>query len=131
MKKLLVLLLALVLCFGVVACGSDDSGSGEPEVAKIEKTVDAVVAELGLTGEKQEKAFDMVGANDGAGYGDYEIYIYDESSDAYKDITGDGYNMGFAILKATASNSGVVLIYSGDGEAEQAIIDKFNEIAFK
>ena len=47
----------------------------EKDVPKVEKTVDAVAEALGLTDEKQEKAFEMVGATDGAGYGDVEIYI--------------------------------------------------------
>lgn len=133
MKKILAFLMALILCIGMVGCGSDDkdTGTNEPEVKKIEKTTDAIVSELGLTDEKQEKAFEMVGAKDGAGYGKYEIYIYDESSDAYKDITGDGYDMGITVIKATASNSGAVLIYSGEGDADQTIIDKFNAIVFK
>lgn len=43
----------------------------------------------------------MVGATDGAGYGDVEIYIYDESSDAYKDVIGEGYDMmGIAVIKS-------------------------------
>lgn len=130
MKKTLLLLLSLILCIGITACGSSDN-SGEPEVVKIEKTVDAVASELGFSGEKGYKAFEMIGANDGAGYGDYEIYIYDENSDAYADITGDGYDMGFGVIQSTAANDGVVLIYSGDGEADQTIIDKFNTIEFK
>ena len=133
MKKILVFLMAIILCIGMVGCGSDDkdTDTNEPEVKKIEKNTEAIVSELGLTDEKQEKAFEMVGAKDGAGYGKYEIYIYDEISDEYKDITGDGYDMGITVIKATASNSGAVLIYSGEGDADQTIIDKFNAIVFK
>lgn len=130
MKKALLLLLSFILCIGITACGSSDN-SGEPEVVKIEKTVDAVASELGFSEEKEYKAFEMIGANDGAGYGDYEIYIYDENSDAYTDVTGSGYDMGFGVIQSTAANSGVVLIYSGDGEADQTIIDNFNAIEFE
>ena len=67
MKKILVFLMALILCIGMVGCGSDDkdTDTNEPEVKKIEKTTEAIVSELGLTDEKQEKAFEMVGAKDG------------------------------------------------------------------
>lgn len=86
---------------------------------------------LGLTDEKQEKAFEMVGATDGAGYGDVEIYIYDESSDAYKDVIGEGYDMmGIAVIKAAAYKDGVVLVPSGSDGIDQGIIDKFNELNF-
>ena len=79
MKKVLVLMMSLMLCLGMAACGSKDEGSdsgasAEKDVPKVEKTVDAVAEALGLTDEKQEKAFEMVGATDGAGYGDVEIY---------------------------------------------------------
>ena len=98
---------------------------------KVEKTVDAVAEALGLTDEKQEKAFEMVGATDGAGYGDVEIYIYDESSDAYKDVIGEGYDMmGIAVIKAAAYKDGVVLVPSGSDGIDQGIIDKFNELNF-
>lgn len=134
MKKVLIVLLSFVMCLCISACGSkDDSGdssSGEQEVKKIEKTVDAVAAELGFTEEKQEKAYQMIGAEDGAGYGNYEIYIYDEDSEAYSNVTGEGYDLGILVVKAVAANDGVVIVYSGEGEPDQAVIDKFNELAF-
>lgn len=132
MKKVITLLLALTLCIGLVACGGD-SGSEESEPPTTAKTVDAIAKAVGLEGEKEAKAYDMVEAQDGAGYGDYEIYIYDDTdSDAYQQITGDGYNLeGLAILTAAASNDGAVLIYGGDGEPDQAIIDAFNGLNLK
>ena len=104
MKKVLVLMMSLMLCLGMAACGSKDEGSdsgasAEKDDPKIYTTVHAVAEALGLTDEKQEKAFEMVGATDGAGYGNVEIYIYDESSDAYKDVIGEGYDMmGIAVI---------------------------------
>lgn len=133
MKKLLVVFLSLIMCFGMSACGSKESSDGSSdgqEAKKIEKTVDAIAQELGFTDEKQEKAYQMVGAEDGAGYGNYEIYIYDEDSEAYADVTGDGYDLGILVVKALASNDGVIIVYSGEGEPDQAIIDKFNELNF-
>ena len=130
MKKVLVLMMSLMLCLGMAACGSKDEGSdsgasAEKDVPKVEKTVDAVAEALGLTDEKQEKAFEM------AGYGDVEIYIYDESSDAYKDVIGEGYDMmGIAVIKAAAYKDGVVLVPSGSDGIDQGIIDKFNELNF-
>lgn len=132
MKKITVLIMSIVLCFGLVACGGGNEGeTSETEAPKVEKTVVAVAEAMGFTEEPQEKAFEMVGATDGAGYGEYEIYIYDEDSDAYNQITGDGYDMGLAVMTATASNNGVVLIYTGDGEADQTVIDTFNGLNIK
>lgn len=135
MKKILVLLMSLTMCFAMAACGSKDEGGDakEADVPKIEKTVDAVAEALELTDEKQEKAFEMLEASDGAGYGDVEIYIYDdESSDAYKAVIGDGYDMmGISVIKAAAYKDGVVLVPAGSAGIDQAIIDKFNELNFK
>ncbi len=126
MKKLLIFLLSLILCLGLSGC----SLSNDSDNKKIEKTVDAVAAELGFTDEKQEKAYQMIGAEDGAGYGSYEIYIYDEGSEAYDDVTEDGYDIGMYTVKAIASNDGVVLVHSGADEPDQAIIDKFEDLEF-
>ena len=54
MKKVLVLMMSLMLCLGMAACGSKDEGSdsgasAEKDVPKLEKTVDAVAEALGLT----------------------------------------------------------------------------------
>lgn len=127
MKKIIVAIMTVILCFGLAACGGGNEGeTAETEAPKVEKSVTAVAEAMGFTEEPQEKAFEMVGATDGAGYGEYEIYIYDEDSDAYNQITGDGYDMGLTVMTATASNNGVVLIYVGDGEPDQTIIDTFN-----
>ena len=136
-KKITVLLLAAVLSLSLFSCGNDSGdttgdNAGDTNVTKIDKTIDAVANELGLK-NKQEKAYDMLGASDGAGFdGNIEIYIYeDQNSDAYKAITGDGYDMGIAVIKASASNDGVVLVYTGEGSAEIQLVDKFKELQFK
>ncbi len=133
-KKVLIFttIVSLILCF--TACGDDNKGTTtEPEVPKIEKTVDAVAKELGLK-NKTEKSAEMIGAVDGAGYdGDIEIYLYDNlDSEEYKALTGDGYDMmGLTTIKATAAKDGMVLIYTGDGEIDQSIVDSFNALEFK
>ena len=57
---------------------------------------------------------------------------YDESSDAYKDVIGEGYDMmGIAVIKAAAYKDGVVVqVASGSDGIDQGIIDKFNELNF-
>lgn len=129
-RKVFILALSLLLCFGLAACGGGDSD--KDDVPKIEKSIDAVAAELELT-NKEEKAFDMIGATDGAAFdGNIELYLYeDKDSDAYKAVTGDGYDLGITVLKAAAHNDGMILVYTGEGEPDQALIDKFDALAFK
>ena len=130
MKKFLVTLLMVTLCLSFAGCGSSEEGSSEEPA--IDKTVAAIAEAMGFEGEGSQKAYEMLEANDGAGFGDYEIYIYDdENSDVYKALTGDGYDFMFATVKAAASNSGAVLIYNGDGEPDQATVDKFNALNIK
>lgn len=125
MRTLSLVVMTLILCLGLVGCG------GSSDAPKIEKTVDAIAEAMDFTDEKQEKAFEMIGATDGAGFGDYEIYLYDENSDGYETITGDGYDFGIAVVKAAAVNNGAVLIYAGEDAPEQEIIDKFQALSFK
>ena len=129
-RKVLVLVLSILLCIGLAACGGGDSDKAD--VPKIDKTIDAVAAELELT-NKEEKAFDMIGAADGAAFdGGIELYLYeDQNSDAYKDVTGDGYDLGITVVKAAAHNDGMIMVYTGEGEPDKEIVDKFNALAFK
>ncbi|SCJ97041.1 Uncharacterised protein [uncultured Eubacterium sp.] len=129
-RKVFVLVLSLLLCIGLAACGGGDSD--QADVPKIEKSVDAVAAELELS-NKEEKAFDMIGAADGASYdGNIELYLYeDQDSDAYKAVTGDGYDLGITVVKATAHNDGMIMVYTGDGEPDKDLVDQFNALAFK
>ena len=75
MKKILILLMALMMCFGFAGCGSDKDDDGTKDIAdenaqemendaeqdkdKIERSVDAVAAELGLTGGT-ETLYDII-----------------------------------------------------------------------
>lgn len=128
MKKILVLLLALTLCFGMAACGSKDeggdagAGTDQPEVKKIEKTVDAVAEELEL-GEGTETLYQMIGAEAGKQYkdGEVELYLFDEKSDEYKAIAD-----GNGTLEAAATNSGMIILTD-----DTALADEFKEIKFK
>ena len=93
-KKITVFLLATVLVLSLFACGNNDGTSENNEnsdtnVVKIDKTIDAVAAELGLN-NKQEKAYDMVGASDGAAFDDnIELYLYeDQNSEATRRSQG-------------------------------------------
>lgn len=134
MKKLLVLLLTLVLCFGMAACGADDdkadkgSENGtttkteEPEVKKIDKSVDAVARELEL-GESTEAPYQRIGAESGKKYkdGTVELYLFDEASDEYKAIAG-----GSGAIQAAAANSGMIILTD-----DTALADEFKKIKFK
>ncbi len=104
-----------------------------PPVAgdKINKDIYSVADKLGLTKET-EKYFELLGAKDGAGFSkNIELYLYDENSEAYKKvISSAGYDYMFGNIKATAYNSGVVLIYTGDGNVSQDILNKFKAIKF-
>lgn len=98
---------------------------------KINKDIYAVADKLGITKET-EKYFELLGAKDGAGFSNsIELYLYDENSEAYKKvISSAGYDYMFGNIKATAYNSGVVLIYTGDGNVSQDILNKFKAIKF-
>lgn len=136
-KKITVFLLTAVVIMNFFACGNDggaseNKGNSNSDTIKIDKTVDAVADALELK-NKQEKAYEIIGASDGAGFDDnIEIYIYDDQdSDAYKAITGDGYDTELGVIKAAASNDGVILIYTGEGSAEIQLVDKFRALQFK
>lgn len=128
MKKVLTLILALALCFGITACGSknDDGdkkdGADGSEVKKIEKTVDAVAEELEL-GEGTETLYQMIGAEAGKEYkdGEVELYLFDEKSDEYKAIAD-----GEGSLEAAAVNDGMIILTE-----DESLAGKFKDIKFK
>ena len=92
MKKILTLMLAFALCLGMTACGEkmtaavagQDASNGNK---KIEKSVNAVAGELGLTGG-EDTMYQMIGAKEGKQFNDgsVELYLFDEDSDEYKAI---------------------------------------------
>ena len=111
-----------------------DNGGENPDPGEtvIEKSIEAVAASLGLTYEGP-KAYEMIGAKAGATYGNgIEIYEYDENSEAYrKIISEEGYDImeGFTV-RATAYNSGIVIIYSGEGVMDNKLLEKFKALKF-
>ena len=80
------------------------------------------------------KSYEMIGAKAGASYSKgIEIYEYDENSDAYqKVISEEGYDImgGLLTIRATAYNSGMVIIYSGDDVIDNKILEKFKALKF-
>lgn len=102
----------------------------EPEkekVKKIEKNIDSVAETLGLTGGS-ETFYSMIGATAGKEYNDgsVELYQFDEKSDAYKQIIGEGSS-----LKVSAYKDGIVLIFPAGTETDNDLIEKFNSIEFR
>lgn len=83
-----------------------------------------------LTGERSQKAAEMLGAIDGFGYEcGVEIYQYDTNSDTYASVAAgeeiplqgmDGYSVKF-----DAVNGEFALIFSNGEGGDQAIIDAF------
>lgn len=133
MKKITVILLSLVLCFGLFACGNDkdadnndaDSSKDNAATVTIEKDIDAVAKHLDLK-DGEKTMYSTIGAENGKEYngGKVELYEFKEDSNEYKDIVkGDGS------IKAAAHKDGIILVFPND--ADQKIIDQFNEINFK
>ena len=112
-----------------------DSGGENPgpDEQVIDKNIDSVAAALGLT-YVGPKSYEMIGAKAGASYSKgIEIYEYDENSDAYqKVISEEGYDImgGLLTIRATAYNSGMVIIYSGDDVIDNKILEKFKALKF-
>lgn len=128
-KKLLSLMLVAVVAIGLTACGgSGDSDTKEAttqESTKIEKSIDAVAEELGLTGGS-DTLYEMIGATAGKEYNDgaVELYQFDADSNEYKDIVD-----GNGVITAAAYKDGIVLVFSSD--ADSKIIEAFNDLEFK
>ena len=132
MKKTLITLLSLTICCLIlVSCGSSSSDepadSNEPEVTKIEKSVDAVGEALGLTAG-DETLYEYIGATAGREFNDgaIEIYQYDTSSDEYTAIESDGAISGITV---SAYKDGMVLIFSGEEDAD--VKAAFEALEFK
>lgn len=132
MKKVTVIMLSLLLCFGLFACGNDnDANSNDADnkdntaAVTIDKDIDSVADHLDLKDGK-EISHSTVGAEKGKKYNDgkVELYEFKEDSNEYKDIVkGEGG------LKAAAHKDGIVLVFPND--ADQKLVDQFNEINFK
>lgn len=138
MKKILILLLTMAMCFGFAGCGSDDEGESMGEAVengaqeleddakegaeKIERTVDAAAAELGLTGPA-DAAYEDMGADQGKSFngGSVEIYYFDEDSQEYKAIENGEGN-----ISAAAVNDGFVIVTE-----DKELAERFKKIEFK
>ena len=147
MKRILCLLLTLVMCMSLVACGGESTNNAENttqvtndktnsqnnktetenvNVKKIDKNIDSVATELGLT-DGSETLYSFIGAIAGKEYngGDVELYQFEENSDAYKQII-EG-----EILKISAYKDGIVLLFPDGIEEDANLVNAFESLEFK
>lgn len=136
MKKLIAVLCIVAIAASFAACSNNTSGGKKAEqsttvsttVAKTEKTADAVAKALNFS-NKEEKAFGVIGASDGAAYstagGNHaEIYIYtDNQADGYKAFFEEG---------TVEVNNNVLLYLEGkaDTDENKEIIKEFKSLNF-
>lgn len=136
MKKLITVLCIVAIAASFAACSNNTSGGKKAEqsttvsttVAKTEKTADAVAKALNFS-NKEEKAFGVIGASDGAAYstagGNHaEIYIYtDNQADGYKAFFEEG---------TVEVNNNVLLYLDGKADADEnkEIIKEFKSLNF-
>lgn len=135
MKKLITVLCIVAIAASFAACSSNTTGGKKAEqptvsttVAKTEKTADAVAKALNFS-DKEEKAFGVIGASDGAAYstagGNHaEIYIYtDNQADGYKAFFEEG---------TVEINNNVMLYLEGkaDTDENKEIIKEFKSLNF-
>lgn len=83
-----------------------------------------------LTGERTQKAAEMLGAVDGFGYDcGVEIYQYDTNSEIYASVAAGEeiplQGMSGYSVKFNAVNGEFALVLSNDEEADQVLIDTF------
>lgn len=135
MKKLITVLCIVAITASFVACSNNTAGGKKAEqstvsttVAKTEKAADAVAKALNFS-NKEEKAFGVIGASDGAAYstagGNHaEIYIYtDNQADGYKAFFEEG---------TVEINNNVMLYLEGkaDTDENKEIIKEFKSLNF-
>lgn len=131
MKKITTIVLSLILCFSLSACGSaatpNKETTTESTQSAIEKNVDAVAAELKLTGGS-ETMYEYIGAIAGKEFndGEVEVYQFETDSSAYKEIEQNQSISGIAV---SAYNDGFALIFPNN--ADDDIIKDFNALTFK
>lgn len=153
-KKIIALLMASTLAFGICACGGekqDDTPKKTPKQEEYQKDAETpsteentnVEAETSLeglekyllekgllTGSKTQTAAEMIGAKTGFKYPDSnaEFYEYDTNSDAYKTLVSSGSveieGMSGYSVSAKAINEQYVLISSEN--LSQELINAFN-----
>lgn len=150
-KKIIALLMASTLAFGICACGGEkqddtpkktqkqeeqqkDTSAEESTNVEAETSLESLekyLLEKGLlTGSKTQTAAEMIGAKTGFKYPDSnaEFYEYDTNSDAYKTLVSGGSveieGMSGYSVSAKAINEQYVLISSED--LSQELINAFN-----
>ena len=134
-RKIVLLLLLVFMSFGTAACSDNNSRQAgttnieqqEERVKKIDKNIDAVAEELGLS-KKSDAFYSLIGAIDGKKYNEHnvELYQFDTDSDAYKQIIGSN-----SMLNVSAYKDGIILVFSIGTEPDAELIEKFNKIRFK
>jgi len=126
MKKLLTVMLALVLCFGLAACGSEKASNKKEEV-KIEKTIDSIAKELDLK-DASFSAFQMIDAKDGKKFEKQmvEVYIFENHAKAEQAVK----EMSEIVNFKAVINDTVVLFVDAEYDGSQ-LIEKFKNLKFK
>lgn len=94
MKKIFICLFSLVLCFSLAGCNMENNKKSEDNININENekitlnNLEEKIKNLGISLEKVETVYAMVGAKDGyklqSGDAHIEVYQFDESSEAYK-----------------------------------------------
>ena len=132
MKKLVSLVLALALSLSMVACGSSEPASGEPEVETLKVAISPDFApmefvDLSKTGQDQYVGFDVSLAKYIAAEMGKELEIMPMSFDACQVAVSTGkVDMsisGFSYTPERAENYNLSdYYYAGDNETEQTVI---------
>ena len=154
MKKLLALSLAICMLFCLVACGSNnptdtasnsqiqtnENAENNKQSENTEKLNKFQQFEKGLTDkniqfEVTSKAATMVGAKEGYGYSfadetSVEIYLFDTSSDAYKEaFKNNKLNLvDFGITMDVVFNGDICIYFDGEPTNKSDIQTIFNNI---
>ena len=153
MKKVISLMLIVVMCISLVACGGESKSTNnsasensanenlttdnsenkeenieksEEKIKKIDKNIDAVAAELGLSGG-EENMYAKIGATYGKEYnnGNVVLYQYDVNSEKYQNIlNGNGSS------RIAAYKDGIVLLFPVGSTPDANLINIFNELSF-
>lgn len=135
MKKILVMLIAVVLVFALFGCAGvttpADTTQSTTEVQQ-ETVFDQFEKELvkaNINYEKVTMAADLVGAAQGVKYkidnGAVELYLFDEASDAYKSAEAkQAISLdGFGDMRAKVDNGMALLVSDLDAKTYEDIFE--------
>lgn len=136
MKKAIFLIIAIILSTILVACSnsSEDNPLNREQsteetkinITKVEKSIDAIAGYLGYS-DGEETYYTTIGAVAGKEFdgGRFELYQFDEESEAYNNmISGNSY------LNVAAYKDGFILVFPMDVQTDNALVEKFNSIYF-